>query len=120
MTLISGLDHMLLLIPKGCDDEARAYFTGVLGMPEMPKPHPLSERGGCWFQAGDQQLHVGAEPTFEPATRAHPARSDSGERPAWEARSGESRRAGGNVWRYQADQAITDERDGGNPQHDFG
>ncbi len=64
---------MLLLIPAGTDDEARAYFTGILGMPEIPKPPSLAVRGGCWFQAGNQQLHVGSEPTFAPATRAHPA-----------------------------------------------
>ena len=64
---------MLLLIPAGTEDEARAYFTGLLGMPEIPKPPVLAVRGGCWFQAGDQQLHVGSEPTFTPATRAHPA-----------------------------------------------
>ena len=26
-----------------------------------------------WFQAGDQQLHVGVEQAFAPARKAHPA-----------------------------------------------
>ncbi len=34
---------------------------------------PLRARGGCWFQCGDQQLHVGVEHDFRPAKKAHPA-----------------------------------------------
>ncbi|MGW4046356.1 glyoxalase, partial [Streptomyces sp. NPDC004721] len=30
----------------------RAYYAGVLGMTEVPKPPALAARGGCWFQAG--------------------------------------------------------------------
>jgi hypothetical protein len=32
----------------------------------------LYVRGGCWFRAGDQELHVGVEEPFAPARKAHP------------------------------------------------
>nr|WP_167308367.1 MULTISPECIES: VOC family protein [Streptomyces] len=50
----------------------RAFYTGVLGMTEIPKPPALAARGGCWFQAGTAQLHLGVETGFRPARKAHP------------------------------------------------
>lgn len=72
MTVI-GLDHVQLAAPPGCEAEARAFFTGLLGLPELQKPEPLQARGGVWFQAGDQQLHIGVEEPFAPAGKSHPA-----------------------------------------------
>jgi hypothetical protein len=45
----------------------------VVGLEEVDKPEPLRARGGVWFRCGAQGLHVGAEPDFTPASRAHPA-----------------------------------------------
>lgn len=41
-------------------------------MTEIPKPPALAARGGCWFQAGTVQLHLGIEQDFRPARKAHP------------------------------------------------
>ena len=41
-------------------------------MEELPKPEPIRARGGCWFRAGAQELHVGVEDPFAPARKAHP------------------------------------------------
>jgi extradiol dioxygenase family protein len=41
-------------------------------MEELPKPEPIRARGGCWFRAGEQELHVGVEEPFAPARKAHP------------------------------------------------
>ena len=41
-------------------------------MEELPKPEPIRARGGCWFRAGSQELHVGVEEPFAPARKAHP------------------------------------------------
>ena len=37
-----------------------------------PEAH-LAVRGGCWFEDGDLKVHLGVEPDFRPATKAHPA-----------------------------------------------
>jgi catechol 2,3-dioxygenase-like lactoylglutathione lyase family enzyme len=70
---IVGLDHAQLAAPPGCEEDARRFFGEVLGLEEVPKPEPLRARGGVWFRAGPQQLHVGVEDEFAPARKAHPA-----------------------------------------------
>jgi hypothetical protein len=58
--------------PEGCEAEARAFYGVLLGLDELPKPAALRARGGCWFRAGAQELHVGVERPFVPARKAHP------------------------------------------------
>jgi catechol 2,3-dioxygenase-like lactoylglutathione lyase family enzyme len=62
-----------LAMPPGLEDDARAFYHGVLGMTEQPKPANLARRGGVWFVAGDAHLHLGVETEFRPARKAHPA-----------------------------------------------
>ena len=68
-----GIDHVQLAIPVGAEDEARAFYVGVLGLDEVPKPAVMAARGGAWFEAGAVKIHVGAEDPFVPARKAHPA-----------------------------------------------
>jgi catechol 2,3-dioxygenase-like lactoylglutathione lyase family enzyme len=69
---ITGIDHVQVAAPAGCEPEARAFYGDLLGLEELPKPEPLAARGGCWFRAGLQELHVGVETPFAPARKAHP------------------------------------------------
>jgi catechol 2,3-dioxygenase-like lactoylglutathione lyase family enzyme len=71
--LIARIDHIQLAAPKGCEDEARAFYGGLLGLREIEKPESLRGRGGCWFACGEQQIHIGVETEFRPAKKAHPA-----------------------------------------------
>ena len=70
---VVGIDHVQVAAPAGCEERARAFYGGLLGLPEIEKPAALAARGGCWFACGQQQLHVGVSDAFEPATKAHPA-----------------------------------------------
>jgi catechol 2,3-dioxygenase-like lactoylglutathione lyase family enzyme len=71
---IVTIDHVQLAGPRGCEEEARRFFGDVLGLAEVAKPAPLRERGGVWFSLGQQQqLHVGVDEHFSPASKAHPA-----------------------------------------------
>jgi GrpB-like predicted nucleotidyltransferase (UPF0157 family) len=70
---IIGVDHVQVAAPAGCEDEARRFFGGLLGLPELTKPAALAVRGGVWFEAGAQQLHVGVTAEFTPASKAHAA-----------------------------------------------
>jgi catechol 2,3-dioxygenase-like lactoylglutathione lyase family enzyme len=67
------LDHVQIAAPADCEDEARRFFGDLIGLTEIEKPEPLRERGGVWFAVGEHQLHVGVEPEFAPARKAHPA-----------------------------------------------
>ncbi len=71
--MITGLDHVQVAAPPGCEAQARAFYGALLGLSEVRKPPELAARGGVWFACGTQQLHVGVAPDFTPATKAHPA-----------------------------------------------
>jgi len=70
---IYAIDHVQLAMPAGEEEQARAFFGGVLEMTEIPKPTVLAARGGAWFVAGAVALHLGVEAEFRPARKAHPA-----------------------------------------------
>ncbi|GAC1536733.1 MAG: VOC family protein [Candidatus Velthaea sp.] len=65
-------DHVQLAMPPGEEDRARAFYVGVFGMTEIPKPAELAKRGGAWFASGTVQLHMGVEPEFRPSKKSHP------------------------------------------------
>lgn len=69
----TGIDHVQLAAPSGCESEARHFFTDILGWVELPKPEALRQRGGVWFLCGSQQVHIGVQKDFSPAKKAHPA-----------------------------------------------
>jgi len=66
------LDHVQIAGPPGCEDDARGFYAGLLGLEEIPKPEPMRASGGVWFRVGEQELHVGIEEPFAPARKAHP------------------------------------------------
>ena len=73
MNLVTTLHHVQLAMPRGEEAAARAFYGGVLGLPEVAKPANLVARGGCWFRLGDRELHMGIEDDFHAARKAHPA-----------------------------------------------
>jgi catechol 2,3-dioxygenase-like lactoylglutathione lyase family enzyme len=70
---IDRLDHVQLAMPAGGEQAARAFYGGVLGIGEVAKPPSLAARGGCWFECGTLKVHLGVDPDFRPARKAHPA-----------------------------------------------
>jgi catechol 2,3-dioxygenase-like lactoylglutathione lyase family enzyme len=70
---VTRLDHVQLAMPAGREADARAFYEGLLGIPEIPKPPHLAARGGCWFEHGALKVHLGVDPAFVPARKAHPA-----------------------------------------------
>jgi len=70
---IVAIDHVQLAMPPGREAEAVAFYPGLLGLTERPKPPHLAVRGGCWFEAEGVKVHLGVEADFVPARKAHPA-----------------------------------------------
>jgi catechol 2,3-dioxygenase-like lactoylglutathione lyase family enzyme len=70
--MIVGIDHVQLAMPAGREDEARAFYDQLLGIPEVPKPPALAKRGGAWFEDGIVKIHLGVEAEFRAARKAHP------------------------------------------------
>lgn len=65
------LDHVQLAMAEGGEAEARRFYADALGLRETPN---LARRGGVWFEGGEGlRMHLGVEPDFRPARKAHPA-----------------------------------------------
>jgi catechol 2,3-dioxygenase-like lactoylglutathione lyase family enzyme len=64
------IDHVQLAIPPGGEEAARAFYIGLLGLTEVPKPETMRARGGMWFAEG---IHLGIEEGMRPSVKMHPA-----------------------------------------------
>ena len=71
--VLVSIDHVQLGMPAGGEPDARAFYGGVLGIREVPKPPELAGRSGAWFAGRGVAVHLGVESDFRPATSAHPA-----------------------------------------------
>lgn len=72
MITFNRLDHIQICIPIGKENEARKFYTDVLGLQEIPKPQELISNGGLWYKIADIQLHIGTENEINKSKR-HPA-----------------------------------------------
>jgi len=70
---LTRIDHVQLAMPAGGEAQARAFYRDGLGIAEIAKPQHLAARGGCWFEDGMLKIHLGVDPDFQPARKAHPA-----------------------------------------------
>lgn len=67
-----ALHHAQITVAPAEVDAARAFYCGVLGLPEVEKPASLRPRGGLWLQVGDRQVHIGVEEGVDrTGTKAH-------------------------------------------------
>ena len=83
---ILRLHHAQITVAKGEELAARAFYCGVLGLPEIEKPTSLQGRGGLWLALGDIQLHIGIEDGVDrTSTKAHLA-YEVDHLPAWRQR----------------------------------
>ena len=72
--MILAIHHAQITIPKNAEDQARAFYCGILGLKEIPKPDALAGRGGFWLEVGNRQIHVGTEDGIDrAASKAHVA-----------------------------------------------
>ena len=55
------LSHINVTMPKGAEEVARLFYSGFLGLRELPRPEELGVRGGLWFDAGGLALHLSVE-----------------------------------------------------------
>lgn len=66
------LHHAQITVPPEAEAAARAFYCGVLGLEEIPKPDSLKSRGGFWLGLGDIEIHVSLEANFDRTqTKAH-------------------------------------------------
>ena len=63
--MIRGIHHVQITVPKGAEPQAKAFYCGVLGLPEVEKPASLKGRGGFWIKVGERDVHIGTEDGFD-------------------------------------------------------
>ncbi|MDP1737788.1 MAG: VOC family protein [Caulobacter sp.] len=71
--MLRAIDHVLIAIPVGGEDQARPFYGALLGLTEVPKPAELAKRGGAWFEQGAVKVHLGVEQDFRANVKAHVA-----------------------------------------------
>jgi catechol 2,3-dioxygenase-like lactoylglutathione lyase family enzyme len=69
--VIRAIDHVQLAMPVGREDDARAFYSGILGLLEISKPARLAKRGGVWFESSSVKIHLGVEKDFRASEKAH-------------------------------------------------
>ena len=50
MIKIKRLDHIQICIPIDRENEAREFYTNILGFEEISKPIELIPNGGLWYR----------------------------------------------------------------------
>jgi len=53
-------DHIHICVPEERLEEARKFYTDVIGLPQKYRPVELNDLG-IWFQLPDIELHIGVE-----------------------------------------------------------
>ena len=64
---VLAIDRVQPAMPAGGEAAPRAFYHGVLGLPEVARPKSLRASGGVWFRAGAVRVHLGVTPEFQPA-----------------------------------------------------
>ncbi|MCA9860674.1 MAG: VOC family protein, partial [Thermomicrobiales bacterium] len=65
------LHHVMLAIPPGGEGAARDFYIEQLGLTETEKPASLIGRGGLWLSTATLSIHLGIDPNFRSARKAH-------------------------------------------------
>lgn len=61
MIQFKRIDHFHVCVPPERLEEARMFYSGVLGLQQIERPDHLFSSAGYWFDIGDAQLHIGVE-----------------------------------------------------------
>ena len=64
------VDHILITIPPGVKEAARAFYGQVLQLKEIPGNHPS---GAIWYEIGNIELHLREEDGHQTNSDRHPA-----------------------------------------------
>ncbi len=55
-------DHINICVPAEKLEEARQFYTEIIGLKPIPRPDKVFHNPGYWFMIGDIGFHIGIEP----------------------------------------------------------
>lgn len=61
-------DHINICVPHEQLEEAREFYTNVIGLKPTHRPD-VFDMPGYWFLVADIELHIGIEPALPPSDR---------------------------------------------------
>jgi catechol 2,3-dioxygenase-like lactoylglutathione lyase family enzyme len=71
---IMRIHHAAVTVPTEGLEEARGFYSGVLGLEEAPRPEAELGRPGIWYHLGETELHIQCRDGGPPAgADYHPA-----------------------------------------------
>ncbi|MFI5140175.1 MAG: VOC family protein [Sphingobacteriales bacterium] len=62
-------DHIHICVPAERLEEARQFYTTVIGLQRIDRPDKIFGNAGYWFNIGNIQLHIGVEPQLARSIR---------------------------------------------------
>ncbi|HWZ03140.1 MAG TPA: VOC family protein [Mucilaginibacter sp.] len=62
-------DHIHICVPAERLEEARQFYTGIIGLKLIERPDKIFGNAGYWFDIGNIQLHIGVEPALARSIR---------------------------------------------------
>lgn len=66
------LQHVSIPRPPGSEDLTRAFYGGLLGLPEIPAPNSIQAAEVIWFKLGEEaELHCFREEPLGDASNRH-------------------------------------------------
>lgn len=69
---VTAIDHVQVAFPPELEAAMVDFYEDTLGLKRLAKPGGTDDPRGAWFDAGNVQLHLGAQPhAFVPARKAH-------------------------------------------------
>jgi catechol 2,3-dioxygenase-like lactoylglutathione lyase family enzyme len=67
---VSGINHVHITAPEELEAQVVEWYENVLGLERSEKTEIAGWRGGTWFTAGNQELHVSVD-AHNPPKDAH-------------------------------------------------
>jgi catechol 2,3-dioxygenase-like lactoylglutathione lyase family enzyme len=61
MITFKRVDHFHVCVPPERLEEAKEFYTKILGLELIDRPDHLFSSAGYWLNIGDVQLHIGVE-----------------------------------------------------------
>jgi catechol 2,3-dioxygenase-like lactoylglutathione lyase family enzyme len=62
-------DHSHICVPPERLEDAKQFYTDIIGLQQIERPNHLFSTAGYWFNMGDIQLHIGVEAALERSIR---------------------------------------------------
>jgi catechol 2,3-dioxygenase-like lactoylglutathione lyase family enzyme len=69
MITFKRADHVHIAVPPERLEEAKVFYTDIIGLELIERPDHLFSTAGYWFNIGNIQLHIGVEPAMPVSTR---------------------------------------------------